>query len=48
MVLLKKKQKNTYKNVDKVGGMKMIDIKQVTLDCIEKNRKRAEGTGDKL
>lgn len=25
-----------------------LDIEQAVADCIEKNRKRAEGTGDKL
>ena len=29
-------------------GKENIDIEKAILDCIEKNRKRAEGVGDKL
>lgn len=31
-----------------IAGKENIDIEKVILDCIEKNRKRAEGIGDKL
>ena len=31
-----------------VAGKEEIDIEKAVWDCIEKNRKRAEGTGDKL
>lgn len=31
-----------------IAGREEIDIEQAITDCIEKNRKRAEGTGDKL
>lgn len=30
-----------------ICGKEQIDVEQAILDCIEKNRKRAEGTGDK-
>lgn len=30
------------------AGKEGIDIEKAVLDCIEKNRKRAEGKGDKL
>ena len=31
-----------------IAGKEKIDIEQAIMDCIEKNRKRAEGIGDKL
>lgn len=31
-----------------IAGKENIDIENAIKDCIEKNRKRAEGTGDKL
>lgn len=31
-----------------IAGKENIDIEKAVLDCIEKNRKRAEGVGDKL
>ena len=31
-----------------IAGKEGIDIEQAITDCIEKNRKRADGTGDKL
>lgn len=31
-----------------IAGKEGIDIEKAITDCIEKNRKRAEGTGDKL
>lgn len=31
-----------------IAGKEGIDIEKAVLDCIEKNRKRAERTGDKL
>lgn len=31
-----------------IAGKEKIDIEQAIMDCIEKNRKRAEGVGDKL
>lgn len=31
-----------------IAGKEEIDIEQAITACIEKNRKRAEGTGDKL
>ena len=31
-----------------IAGKENIDIEKTVLDCIEKNRKRAEGKGDKL
>lgn len=31
-----------------IAGKENIDIEKAVLDCIEKNRKRAEGIGDKL
>ena len=31
-----------------IAGKEKIDIEQAIMDCIEKNRRRAEGTGDKL
>ena len=31
-----------------IAGKENIDIEKAILDCIEKNRKRAEGVGDKL
>lgn len=31
-----------------ISGKENIDIEKAILDCIEKNRKRAEGIGDKL
>lgn len=31
-----------------IAGKEKLDIERAVLDCIEKNRKRAEGTGDKL
>lgn len=31
-----------------IAGKEQIDIEQAILDCIEKNRKRAEKIGDKL
>ena len=31
-----------------IAGKENIDIEQAINDCIEKNRKRAEGVGDKL
>lgn len=31
-----------------IAGKESIDIENAVLDCIEKNRKRAEGKGDKL
>lgn len=30
-----------------ICGKERIDVEEAILDCIEKNRKRAEGTGDK-
>ena len=31
-----------------IAGKEQIDIEHVVLNCMEKNRKRAEGIGDKL
>ena len=31
-----------------ISGKENIDIEKAVLNCIEKNRKRAEGVGDKL
>ena len=31
-----------------IAGKENIDVEKAILDCIEKNRKRAEGVGDKL
>ena len=31
-----------------IAGMELIDLDKAVADCLEKNRKRAEGTGDKL
>ena len=31
-----------------IAGKENIDIEKAILDCVEKNRKRAEGIGDKL
>ena len=31
-----------------IAGQEVIDIEKAITRCIEKNRKRAEGTGDKL
>lgn len=31
-----------------IAGKEQIDIEKAVLNCIEKNRRRAEGTGDKL
>lgn len=31
-----------------IAGKENVDIEKAVLDCMEKNRKRAEGIGDKL
>lgn len=31
-----------------IAGRELIDLDKAVADCLEKNRKRAEGTGDKL
>ena len=31
-----------------IAGQEQIDVEQAVLNCIEKNKKRAEGMGDKL
>ena len=31
-----------------IAGRENIDLDKAVADCLEKNRKRAEGTGDKL